>query len=86
MCPSYRQYLSQSGISQNLIPPTPLRRRQNAKTIIAPLFLSNNSVGFLVSPNPPFGPLGTPPSPLIAPGKTGHHGPLWAMDFAPGPS
>lgn len=73
-----------SRVSQHVDPRWSPQLERNIKIKTRPCFLAISSPGFLASPPPPFGPLGTPPSPLIAPGKANHSGRLWAARLATG--
>lgn len=81
---SFSENRPPSRVSQHVIPRWLPQTERNIKIRTRPHFITASSPGFLASPPPPFGPLGTPPSPLIAPGKANHRGRLWAAMLATG--
>lgn len=84
MRPSFSQNRSPFRVSQHAVPRWSPQIERNTEIKTRPCFLATSSPGFLASPPPPFGPLGTPPSPLIAPGKANHSGRLWAAMLVTG--
>lgn len=81
---SFSENCPPSRVPQHIVPRWSPPIERNIKIKTRPRFLAASFPGFLASPPLPFGPLGTPPSPLIAPGKANHRGRLWAAMLATG--
>lgn len=81
---SFSENHPSSRVSPHIVPHWSPQTERNIKIKTRPCFITANSPGFPASPPPPFGPLGTLPSPLIAPGKANHKGRLWAAMLATG--